>query len=120
MTKSFSADTLELLRVEEEIDIEPRSAMRTTIWVVVVEGSVYVRSVKAEAGKWWQAIRAEPRAKLHVAGQTLAVRAAPVQDAGLNAAVSAEYLRKYAASPWAPPIVRAEVLGTTLRLEPIE
>lgn len=118
MMERFDTEMLELLRTQEEIDIEPRGAGRTTIWVVVVDGAAYVRSVKAEAGKWWQAVRAEPHASLHVAGLTLPVRAAPIQDAGVNAAVSAEYLRKYAASPWAPPIVRAEVLGTTLRLEP--
>jgi hypothetical protein len=41
-----------------------------------------------------------------------------VSDADAIARASREYLRKYETSPYAQSVVRAEVLPTTLRLEP--
>jgi hypothetical protein len=42
----------------------------------------------------------------------------PATDQASIARASREYLRKYQSSPYAQTVVRAEVLPTTLRLEP--
>jgi hypothetical protein len=118
MPRQFSSELLEQLASLEEVDIEPAGRPRTTIWIVVAEGDAYVRSVKAESGKWYRAIRQQPLATLYAGNQPIRVRAVPATDDETNAKVSAVYLQKYAADPWAPPIVRDEVLPTTLRLEP--
>jgi hypothetical protein len=55
---------------------------------------------------------------LEFAGRRLAVEALPVSDADAIARASREYLQKYQPSPYAQSMVRAEVLPTTLRLEP--
>jgi hypothetical protein len=55
---------------------------------------------------------------LDFAGRRLAVQALPASDAASIARASREYLRKYQPSPYAQSMVRAEVLPTTLRLEP--
>jgi hypothetical protein len=55
---------------------------------------------------------------LEFAGRRLGVQAVPVSDADSIARASREYLRKYETSPYAQSVVRAEVLPTTLRLEP--
>jgi hypothetical protein len=55
---------------------------------------------------------------LEFAGRRLAVQAVPVSDTASIAWVSREYLTKYQPSPYAQAMVRAEVLPTTLRLEP--
>jgi hypothetical protein len=46
------------------------------------------------------------------------VRAVPAADATSIERASREYLSKYGSSPYAEPMVRSEVLPTTLRLEP--
>jgi hypothetical protein len=119
MPKRFSPEVVEQLASLEEVDIEPVGRPRTTIWVVVAGDDAYVRSVKAGQGKWYRAIRANPLATLYAGGQAFSVRAVPTTDDETNAKVSEVYLQKYAADPWAPPIVRDEVLPTTLRLEPV-
>jgi len=55
---------------------------------------------------------------LEFAGRQLAVQALPVSDPDSTARVSREYLTKYQPSPYAQSMARAEVLPTTLRLEP--
>ena len=52
------------------------------------------------------------------AGRRLAVQAVPASNTASIARVSREYLTKYQPSPYAQAMVRAEVLPTTLRLEP--
>lgn len=56
--------------------------------------------------------------RLEFAGRQLAVQALPVSDPDSTARVSREYLTKYQPSPYAQSMARAEVLPTTLRLEP--
>ena len=51
-------------------------------------------------------------------GRRLEVEAVPESDSNAVERASREYLRKYQPSPYAQAMVRAEVLPTTLRLEP--
>ncbi|HVC34828.1 MAG TPA: DUF2255 family protein [Chloroflexota bacterium] len=123
MAEGFGREMIEELRRVEEVEIETRAApgkpaRRRIIWVVVANDEVYVRSVRGTAGRWYRDLLSHPTASLRVSGRDLAVRAVPVTDAATIARVSAAYLSKYEASPHAPPIVREEVLSTTLRLEP--
>jgi hypothetical protein len=55
---------------------------------------------------------------LEVQGRQMAVQAIPAADAESVDRASQEYLTKYRSSPYAEPMVQAEVLPTTLRLEP--
>jgi len=90
----FDAETLGELRDVREVairtDKHPKSAV--VIWVVV--------------------------ATLEFAGHRLGVQAFTASDAASIERASHEFLRKYQASPYAQSIVRAEILPTTLRLEP--
>jgi len=119
MTK-FDADTLRELRDFREVAIRtekhPESAV--VIWVVVADDEVFVRSVRGDKGRWYRDLAAGGSATLEFAGRRLAVQALPASDTDAIARASREYLRKYQSSPYAQSIVRAEVLPTTLRLEP--
>jgi hypothetical protein len=124
VTTGFESELLEHLRSVEEIDIETRPvaerpARRVIIWVVVVDGNVYVRSVRGPSGRWYRNLLAYPTGAIVTLGEVYPVRAVAIADAPTIAAVSTEFLRKYAASPYAPPMVREEVLMTTLRLDPV-
>ena len=122
MPKQFEEPLLNQLNSIEEIDIETRSATgrthRTTIWVVVVDNNVYVRSVRGRTGRWYREITANPQGAIYTDGRRLSVRAIPITDPDTIARVSNAYLQKYRNSPAVNSIVRQETLPTTLRLEP--
>jgi hypothetical protein len=116
----FDADTLRELRDFKEVAIRtekhPESAV--VIWVVVADDEVFVRSVRGGKGRWYRDLATGGSATLEFAGRQLGVQALSVSDADAIARASREYLRKYQPSPYAQAIVHAEVLPTTLRLEP--
>jgi hypothetical protein len=106
-----------------EVDIETRRAddepaHRTTIWVVVDDGDVYVRSWRGTAGRWHRELTANPSAVLHVEGEAIPVRAAAASDPDSVARASAGYRRKYGDSPYVGSMLSDEIVGTTVRLEP--
>ncbi len=114
---------LAMLAAANQIRIEtrrgPRRPLHTTvIWVVVEDGQVYVRSYRGRTARWFREIRANPNAVVLRGGKRIPVRAALVRSAVTIARVSAAYLTKYAGSPYAAEMIRAEILPTTLRLEP--
>jgi hypothetical protein len=88
------------------------------IWVVAANDEVFVRSVRGSKGRWYRDLATGGSATLEFADRRLGVQALPVSDADAIARASREYLRKYQPSPYAQSMVRAEVLPTTLRLEP--
>ena len=119
MTK-FEPDTLRELRDTHEVAIRtekhPNSAV--VIWVVVADDEIFVRSVRGSKGRWYRDLAAGGSATLEFAGRRVEVQALPVSDVDPITRASREYLRKYQPSPYAQSMVRAEVLATTLRLEP--
>lgn len=120
MASTFDQTTLEMLRTTKEVRLRTRrhKGQGVTIWVVVADGAVFVRSVRGPDGLWFKQVSADPKATLRVAARDLPVRATAVADPATIAAVSHAFLDKYEPSPYAKTIVRAEVLPTTLRLEP--
>jgi hypothetical protein len=116
----FDADTLRELRDFQEVAIrtERHPDDAVVIWVVVADDEVFVRSVRGSKGRWYRDLAAGGSATLEFAGRRLEVQALPATDTASIARASSEYLRKYQPSPYAQAMVRAEVLPTTLRLEP--
>jgi hypothetical protein len=125
MNDSFDPDILKLLDDTEEVRIETRRdgdspEHRTIIWVVVVEGEVFVRSVRGPKGRWYREISSNPEGALHVEEDRIPVRAAPATDEATVDAVSAAFRSKYQQSSPASTeaMVRTETLPTTLKLAP--
>jgi hypothetical protein len=123
MPKQLEESLLNQLTSREEIEIETQSATgrthRVTIWVVVVDNNMYVRSVRGRAGRWYREITANPQGAIYVDGRRLSVRAIPITDPATIARVSNAYLQKYRNSPFVNSLLREETLPTTLRLEPV-
>ena len=123
--RRFSDEIRTLLEQVDEVRIEPRSADGrrvgpVTIWVVVVDGDVYVRSYRGPNGRWYQALLRHPTGVLHVDSRDVPFRAKRVEDQAEIASVSEAYRRKYEGT-WpkeTAEMLRNEVLSTTLRLEP--
>jgi len=115
----FDTDTLRELGDLREVAIrtEKHPDDAVTIWAVVADDELFVRSVRGGKGRWYRDLAAGGRATLEWVGRRLEVQASPVSDADAIERASREYLRKYQPSPYAPMMVRAEVLPTTLRLK---
>ena len=117
---TFAADVLDALRSRKEVGIRTRQNQRrpVTIWVVVVDDAVFVRSVRGPRGKWYLAARADGEAILVIDQRELPVRVTSATGPADTAAVSEAILSKYAASPYAKMMVSDEIVPTTLRLDP--
>jgi hypothetical protein len=117
---TFDTATLRALGDLQEVAIrtEKRASVAVVIWIVVDDGAVFVRSVKGAQGSWYKDLARGGPATLEFAGRKLPVQAIPAADADSVERASRQYLAKYRSSPYAEPMVRAEVLPTTLRLEP--
>jgi hypothetical protein len=125
MNGSFDTETLKLLDATDEVYIETRRDAdspehRTIIWVVVVEGEVFVRSVRGPKGRWYREISSNPEGALHVEDDRIPVRAVPATDGTTVDTVSEAYRSKYEESSPGPTaaMVRPDVLPTTLKLSP--
>jgi hypothetical protein len=65
------------------------------IWVVVVDGRVFVRSWDAKPAGWYHTLLDDPRGALQVGERTVRVRARGVRGERLLDAVDAAYRAKY-------------------------
>ena len=122
---SFDDETLQLLDGIEEVHIETQREQdapehRTIIWVMVVDGEVFVRSVRGPEGRWYREISANPEGALHAGNHRIPVRAAHATDDSTVEAVSEAIRGKYEEA-WPGPtagMLRPETLPTTLKLLP--
>lgn len=118
----FDRETLEMLGETEEVHVETGrgGSPGTVIWTVVVDDTIFVRSVRGEKGRWYREASANQEASLRVDERRILVRAVPETDAATIEKVSEAYREKYGASYPGPTaaMVREEVLATTLRLLP--
>ncbi len=121
MSGGFPELLLQRVDVAKEVDIETRSeegtVHRVTIWIVVVDGEVYVRSVRGKSGRWYRELLARKSAVLHIGARRVAVRPSPVTTTDAIDAVSAGFWRKYEKSASLFSMLRLSTLHTTLRLE---
>ncbi len=107
----------------EEVEIEARSladgtARRTTIWVVVDDNEVYVRSLRGNAGRWYQKLQGSPVTVLYAGDRRIPLRAVLADDPQTISRVTDAYHRKYGQSPYLDGVLHDGALRTTTRLEP--
>ena len=99
-----------------------RDSKYTAVWVVVVEGRVFVRSWNDKPTGWYRAFVAEPRGQIHFADHVeRPVRAVPVRSARLRDAVSVALGVKYdtkASRKWVEGFAEPERVAHTLELVP--
>ena len=120
----FDAATWSRIDDAYEVDIEttrPDGTTRTTtIWAVVEDGDVFVRSWKGDRGYWYQAALDRPdEVALIVGDERLPVRAVVANDADSVALCSRGLSRKYKGDESTPSMLLPRILHTTMRLEPL-
>lgn len=119
---AFDADTLAALEVAREVRIVTRApdgpVHRTIVWIVVDEGRAFIRSHRGPNARWYREALANPAVGLAIGKREIPATAIPADDPDSIERASAALLAKYAGDPSARSMVREEILGTTLRLEP--
>ena len=123
MTASFPKAVVARFDATKTVEIETRSAKGTKhsvpIWIVVVDGVPYVRSVRGPAGRWYRELLARGEGAVIADGKRTPVRATHDSSAKAIEAVSAALRRKYPRSGQSlGSMLRANVLDTTVRLDP--
>lgn len=118
---ALSDQQLALLDKTKEVRIRTRGATRaftTIIWIVVSDGTVFVRSVDGEEGNWYQRALHDSNVEVIVGDQQIPFTAVHVEDRDEIDAVTAALRAKYRPGGSLDRMVRDDVLGTTLRLDP--
>jgi hypothetical protein len=122
LSDQFPDLLLERIGVAKEVEIETRSregkVHQVTIWVVVVEGAPYVRSVRGARGRWYRELMERKEGALHIGSRRVAVRASRVRAPEMIDDVSAAFWRKYAKTASLFAMLRLVTLETTTRLDP--
>lgn len=122
--RRFRAPVLAALRDGGRLGIRAGSAPHRFIgiWVVVVEGRVFVRSWSRKPRSWWRTFLEEPRGAIQAGGREIEVRAVQTRSERLKDAVSRAYLDKYAtpgALKYARDLGRKRSRDTTTELLPL-
>jgi deazaflavin-dependent oxidoreductase (nitroreductase family) len=120
---TFPAPVLDRFQALEEIDVETigrRSGQprRATVWVVVADGTPFVRSEFAERGNWYQNALADPRVAIWLEGDRINAGASKVTDAEVIRSVSDAIREKYAHHGSFGSILTPEAEAATLKLAP--
>jgi hypothetical protein len=96
--KKFPDKVLETLRKEKILGIRAGkdSAHRVIgVWVVVVDGRVFVRSWSMKPRSWWRTFLEDPQGIITVGTKEIPVRAIQTRSERLKDLVSAAYKEKY-------------------------
>ena len=113
-TARHLADTGE---IEVVVPAPGRPDARTPIWIVAVDGDLYVRSWKGGAGIWYRRAHQHGTGSIIAAGREHQVRFSAV-DPGLNAQIDQAYRHKYGNSSYTTAMTRPPATSTTVRLDP--
>jgi hypothetical protein len=122
----FPADVLARWREEPEVRVEtsrgPDAPVhRVVIWIVVDDaGRAFVRSVRGPTARWYREATATGHGAIHARTERVPVAFEPARDAERVESCSAELERKYAGDPSVVPMLRKEILDTTLELRPLD
>ena len=122
-TRRFPAGILVAIRDGKILHIRAGSEPHRFIgiWVVVVEGRVFVRSWSLKPRSWYRTFLEEPRGAIQVAKREIPVRAVRTRSERLKDAVDRAYLEKYkspGAIKYARDLGRSKSRATTTELVP--
>lgn len=105
-SRRFPADLLTKLDKGRILRIRAGTGHRDIgIWVVIVEGRVFVRSWSLKARSWYRTFLQEPHGAIKVDGKEIPVRAVRTRSERLKDAVDQAYAAKYT-TPASLPYVR--------------
>lgn len=121
----FDADMITAMRRSKILGIKAGTKPHRFIglWMVVVEGRVFVRSWSVKPEGWHAAFLTEPRGVVQIADREIAVRAVHTRSERLKDAVDRAYQEKYntpGSLQYVRDLKRAKSRATTTELVPAE
>jgi hypothetical protein len=121
-SRRFSGPALEELARAKIIGVRAGTEHRHTgVWVVVVEGRVFVRSWNDKPTGWYRAFQAQPLGSIQFAGHEITIRARRLRSERLRDAVTRAYAEKYdtkASEKWVRGFAEPHRSANTLELLP--
>jgi len=122
--KHFGPDAAELLQAAQSIRVRSGSGRHRFIgiWMVVVEGRLFVRSWSLKQRSWYRTFLSDPRGAIAVAKKRFAVRAIRTRSERIKKAVDKAYLSKYGSGGlrrYARALVGTRSRNTTTELVPL-
>jgi hypothetical protein len=122
--RRFSGPALEELAKAKILGVRAGTEHRYTgVWVVVVEGRVFVRPWNDKPTGWYRAFQAQPQGGIQLAGREIAIRARRLRGERLRDAVTRAYAAKYdtkASEKWVRGFAEEHRAATTLELLPVQ
>src|SRR5262249_38817031 len=121
--RRFSGPALEELARVKILGVRAGAEHRYTgVWVVVVEGRVFVRSWNDKPTGWYRGFQAQPLGSIQLAGREIAVRARQLRGERLRDAVARAYAGKYdtkSSEKWVRGFAEPGRAATTFELLPV-
>jgi hypothetical protein len=121
----FADDVVALLQKGKILGIragsEPHRFIR--VWMVVVDGRLFIRSWSLKPRSWYRTFLVDPRGAITVEGREFAVRAVQTRSERIKDAVSKAYAAKYdttASKKYVRDLSGARSRGTTTELVPVK
>ncbi len=120
---TWDTKTIEAISRSDDLHIYPYRAdgrtlgTPTWIWSVVVDGRLFVRAWNGTRGRRYRSAITQKAGRIDAAGQTFDVRFEKA-DPSLADAISAAYERKYAGSPYLPPMLGADQREAAVEITP--
>ena len=118
----FTEDVVEVLRNAKILGVRAGTEHRYTgVWVVVVNGRVFVRSWSDKPTGWFRAFRKQPRGMIQAAKLEIPVRARFTRSDRMRNAVTAAFGEKYntkGSRQWVEGFAEPERVAATLEFVP--
>ena len=119
---TFADDLVEALSKAKTLGVRAGTEHRYTgIWVVVVDGRVFVRSWNGKPTGWFRAFRKQPSGTIKVGELEIPVRGKPIRSARIREAVTVAFGEKYntkGSRKWVEGFAEPARVMTTLEFVP--
>jgi len=119
---TFPDDVVEALSKAKILGVRAGTEHRYTgIWVVVVDGRVFVRSWNDKPTGWFRAFRKQPSGTIQAGELEIPVRGKPVRSARIRDAVTVAFGEKYntkGSRKWVEGFAEPARVMTTLEFVP--
>lgn len=119
---AFADAVIEAMRGAKILGVRAGTEHRYTgVWVVVVDGRVFVRSWNDKPTGWFRAFRKQPSGTIQVGALEIPVRARLARGARILDAVTAAFGEKYntkASRKWVEGFAEPARMATTLEFIP--
>ena len=119
---TFDGPTVEALDKAKILGVRAGTEHRYTgVWVVVVDGRVFVRSWNDKPTGWFRAFKKEPGGMIQVGKFEIPVRAKPVRSPRVRNAITVAFAEKYntkGSQKWVEGFAEPARVLTTLEFVP--